>query len=449
MQTTWPSSDSAAKPKRRLTLARGDSPDMAAPWVGGVCSGLAHYLGISVVLVRLGAVALTALGGLGFFAYMALWLWTPTEKDIPFASGPVGAVPSQVPLQAPLPQVGVKRKNETTAGQLFIIGAVFLGIALAIFISAGFLRFNWRGVIWVALIFGGLFVTWMQVTRLQTSSTGTLVALAGLGVAMVLAGTYLLLGERSILPEMTFGVVVGLVTVAAIIVALAPLGIKVFRTLATSRTAQAREAERADIAAHLHDSVLQTLTLIRGAADDPSRVRALALTQERELRSWLYTGEVAPEVSTAQALRDQAANVEATYGVPIEVVAVGDVEPGGAELAAIAAAGEAMTNAVRHGSPPIAVFQEVRPKFLEIFIKDAGPGFDPLDIPEHRQGFRNSIKGRIERVGGTASVRLLPASDGSVGGTEIHIKVPRTMAPGTNGSRTGGTATFNNFDNRR
>ena len=413
---------------------------MAPPWVGGVCSGIAHYFGISVVPVRIATVVLTGVGGLGFFAYMALWLGTPTEQLQPDVSGEeTGA-----PLRAPLPSVGVERKRETTAGQLFIVGAVFLGIALAIFVSAAFFQFDWRGVIWVALIFGGLFVTWMQVTRLSSSNTGTLVALAALGVVMVLVGTYLLLGERELLPEMTFGVVAGLITLAVIIVTLAPLGVKLFRSLAASRSAQAREAERADIAAHLHDSVLQTLTLIRGAANDPSRVRALALTQERELRAWLYTGESAPEVSAAQALRHQAATVEATYGVPVEVVTVGDVQPGLSELAAIAAAGEAMTNAVRHGETPIAVFQETRPGRWEIFVKDAGPGFDPLSVPEHRHGFRNSIKGRVERVGGSVSVRLLPGANGVAGGTEIRIVVPRSatqanegLTPESGGSLTG------------
>ncbi len=402
---------------------------MAVPWVGGVCSGIAHYFRISVLPVRAVAVALTAMGGIGFFVYMTLWILVPTES-------PTSTGTKDDPYRSPLKNVGRNRSSESIAGQLFVIGSVFLSVALLILVVSTISQINWRVVLWITLIIAGLFLTWMQAPKLTSTRTWRVVSAMVLGVGLVVVGAFLLMGEYGLLRNLGFGAMVGGVTVVAIAVALIPLGIRMVRDLATSRANEARETERAEIGAHIHDSVLQTLTLIRGAADDPARVRALALTQERELRSWLYTGHTTPEVSIAQALTNQASAVETTYGIAIEVVTVGDAKPSAAELAAIAAAAEAMTNAARHGAPPITVFQEVRPRTLEIFVKDAGPGFDPSDIPSHRHGFRNSIKGRVERVGGTVFVRTLytevrigdedrvrqpvPAS-----GTEIHIAVPR------------------------
>lgn len=400
---------------------------MAAPWVGGVCSGVAHYFGISVVPVRIATVALTALGGLGFFIYMALWILTPTEPQAQYPTSPEESATGgqQAPYRAPLRQVGTKRTNQTTAGRLFLIGIVFLALALVLLVGGSLPYVNVPVVFWSALIILGLFLTWTQVPKLTTERTGSVIAFAALGVGMVLVGAFLILAEYELLPQVSLGLLVGFVTIAGIVVALLPLGLKTIRDLSASRASEARETERAEIAAHLHDSVLQTLTLIRGAADDPARVRALALTQERELRAWLYTGETTPEVSAAQALRNQASNIETTYGTPIEVVTVGDGVPGPSDLAAIAAAAEAMTNAVRHGKPPITVFQEVRGKTLEIFVKDAGEGFDTENIPANRHGFRNSIKGRVERVGGQVSVRILSTDGANGGGTEVEIKVPR------------------------
>ncbi len=161
-----------------------------------------------------------------------------------------------------------------------------------------------------------------------------------------------------------------------------------------------REAERADIAAHLHDSVLQALTLIRASAEDPARVRAIALTEERELRAWLYTGHAQAADSLDAAVTEAVVGVESRYGVPISVVVVGDMRPGPGELALVAALAEACQNAVRHGAPPVSVYVEVRPRAVEAFIKDNGEGFDPATIAADRHGVRDSIVGRMRRAGG-------------------------------------------------
>ena len=172
------------------------------------------------------------------------------------------------------------------------------------------------------------------------------------------------------------------------------------------------------MAAHLHDSVLQTLTLIRNNADNPSSVRALALGQERELRSWLYTGREEAADSLAEALREAISALETTFGVEVGVVTVSDIRPGPGELAMVAAASEAVSNAIRHARPPVSVYMEVGPRCSEIFVKDCGDGFDISAIPEDRHGVRNSIFGRMERAGGTAQIRHLAS------GTEVHLSVP-------------------------
>ena len=169
----------------------------------------------------------------------------------------------------------------------------------------------------------------------------------------------------------------------------------------------------------MHDSVLQTLTLIRSAASDPARVRALALAEERELRSWLYTGRTQANESLSQAIRNTVEQVESRHGIPVDVVAVGDTVPGPGELAMVAAIGEAVANAVRHGEPPVSVYVEVRPHVIEAFIKDSGSGFDLASIPSDRHGVRDSIIGRMERVGGKARIRMLQS------GTEVELSLPR------------------------
>ena len=159
-------------------------------------------------------------------------------------------------------------------------------------------------------------------------------------------------------------------------------------------------------------------TLDRLAATD--RVRAIALTEERELRAWLYTGHAQAADSLDAAVTEAVVGVESRYGVPISVVVVGDMRPGPGELALVAALAEACQNAVRHGAPPVSVYVEVRPQAVEAYIKDGGEGFDPATIAADRHGVRDSIVGRMRRAGGHATIRRLAR------GTEVALSVPRS-----------------------
>src|SRR5690606_16491171 len=160
--------------------------------------------------------------------------------------------------------------------------------------------------------------------------------------------------------------------------------------------------ERADVAAHLHDSVLQTLALIQKNAADPVMVARLARSQERDLRAWLFTSPVDAGESIAAALRVLSADIEDTWGIDVETVIVGDTPVVDALVPILHATREALTNAAKHADAPrIDVYAEVSPSAVEIFVKDRGVGFDPATVAEDRQGIRGSIVGRMERHGGT------------------------------------------------
>lgn len=187
-----------------------------------------------------------------------------------------------------------------------------------------------------------------------------------------------------------------------------------------ARAAAAREAERADIGRHLHDSVLQTLALIQRDADDPQKVTISARRQERELRDWLFGSTASSAPGFDEGLRRAAASVEERFEVSIDVVVVGDSQPSDSVSGLIAAAGEAMTNAARHaGVSEIDVYGESTGGSLSVYVRDRGTGFDPASVPADRRGVRNSILERVEGLGGEATVK---SSSGT--GTEWRMTVP-------------------------
>ncbi|WP_256970913.1 sensor histidine kinase, partial [Cellulomonas iranensis] len=219
--------------------------------------------------------------------------------------------------------------------------------------------------------------------------------------------------------------VAGLAVLLGVGLVLAPWWVRLVRELGDERAARAREAERADIAAHLHDSVLQTLALIRARADEPVEVARMARAQERELREWLYDDRHAPGTSLVAALRAVVAEVEDSRSGPsgeavaVDVVVVGDRVPEPDTLALLQATREALVNAVVHGRPPVSLYLEVGPELVEVFVRDRGDGFDLDAVGPDRFGVRESIMGRVRRRGGTARVSSSPER-----GTEVHLAMP-------------------------
>ena len=211
------------------------------------------------------------------------------------------------------------------------------------------------------------------------------------------------------------------VLVAAALI-LAPWWLRLVRGLSAERAERIRSQERAEVAAHLHDSVLQTLALMQRRVDDPRAVATLARRQERELRAWLNGDPPPGEGATLSAALERAAlEVEDAHGVAVDVVTVGDcpLDPQAEALAA--AAREAMLNAAKFAGDagPVSVYAEAAGDRVEVFVRDRGPGFDPAAVPDDRRGVRESIVGRMERHGGTAAIR----SDAA--GTEIELALER------------------------
>jgi signal transduction histidine kinase len=212
----------------------------------------------------------------------------------------------------------------------------------------------------------------------------------------------------------------------ALVLLLGPWWLRIARDLMLERQARARAEERADMAARVHDSVLQTLALIQRRSDDPAQVTQLARAQERELRSWLFEGRAPgsmPEVaSLAAGVRQIQQDVEARHGVPVEVVTVGDC-PLDEDLGALLeAAREAAVNAAKWSQASvISLYAEVTAEDVEVVVRDRGRGFDPAAVPGDRKGMAESIHGRMGRHGGTVAVQTAIGE-----GTKVSLKMPRS-----------------------
>jgi signal transduction histidine kinase len=242
--------------------------------------------------------------------------------------------------------------------------------------------------------------------------------IAGIGVLVSLRGGLALLA-----PMGGF-----LLVAAAIVVLLGPWWLRIARDLLFERQARARAEERADMAARVHDSVLQTLALIQRSADDPQTVVQLARAQERELRSWLFEGRAPGDTevtSFAEGIKEIQRDVEARHGVPVEVVTVGDCPLDEHLSALLAAAREATVNAAKwSGASVISLFAEVEPDKVEVAVRDRGSGFDLSAVPADRQGVAESIRGRMLRHGGKATVQSTLGE-----GTKVTLTMARGLAP--------------------
>ena len=383
---------------------------MPAPWMGGVCSGLAVHLGAPVLLLRFLIAALSVVG-VGVVVYQVLWVTVP--EDSPEATGSGTLSPGLVRLSE-------ERAAQVSRNRLIATGVAFL-VAAAVFVllnASG--TIDWRDLGAIIAIVSGITLVWSQSHNVSSWRSLRFIGAVFGGIVLLSLGVVMVASRDNPPIILLRGGLIGAALVAGVLFALVPMWLRTTKDLSQAQAQRVRESERADIAAHLHDSVLQALTLIRASAEDPARVRAIALTEERELRAWLYTGHAQAADSLEAAVTEAVVGVESRYGVPISVVVVGDMRPGPAELALVAALAEASQNAVRHGAPPVSVYVEVRGRVVEAFVKDHGEGFDPGLIADDRHGVRDSIVGRMRRVGGEASIRS------GARGTEISLRVPRS-----------------------
>lgn len=424
----------ATAPRARLPLRR----PARGRWFAGVAVGLAAHLDVPVGLVRFAFLLLVPVAGVGPALYVFWWLTVPTGD--PAAAAQDLRPTALTRLARRQHDVDPARRlplSTIVTGALLVVGAV----ALVAVRRGADLNVDW--LLPALVLLAGLGLAWSQLdhaprerwrTETGRPSVGVLRLLGGVVLAGV--GGLLLVGQLSgggVEPAAFVQAVVAAVAVlAGVALVLAPWWLRLVRELGDERAARARESERADIAAHLHDSVLQTLALIRARADDGAEVARMARAQERELREWMYDERPAPGTSLAAALKDVVAEVEDSRSGPtgdpvaIDAVVVGDMVPDADTEALVQAAREALVNAVVHGRPPVSLYLEVRPDAVEVFVRDRGDGFDVDAIGPDRFGVRESIMGRVRRRGGTAEVRSRSGR-----GTEVRLVVPVRTTPGT------------------
>jgi len=398
-------------------------------YVAGVCAGLAEHLGLNVRHVRLAFVIASIAGGAGVATYLFLWALTPQSRG-----GDLG--PGAKPVAAGRP-TNESLRNLVVGVGLLLVGGVLLAQQQGVNLRLGVL-------IPLLTVAGGAVLAWSQLDDAERGrwlvggGEGRRAGLVrlGIGIALAAIGVVALATQgRGFAGVWDVGIPAVAVLGGAALIA-APWGVRLWSDLRVEQAQRIRETERADIAAHLHDSVLQTLALIQRKADDPAEVTRLARAQERELRGWLYAGPRGSKASLASAVTEVAHEVEDVHGIPIELVITGDRPLDVAGTALVRALREALLNAVRHGSVPVSAYVEVGSELVEAFVRDHGPGFDMDAIPRDRLGVRESIVGRMTRHGGSASVRRLE------NGTEVSLSLPVTAAespavaqPDTEGTR--------------
>ena len=241
----------------------------------------------------------------------------------------------------------------------------------------------------------------------------------GGGVALVIVGVIVIVTGSGSWTLVWASVVASLAVLAGVGLVLAPWVLKFWREFQNERAGRIRETERAEIAAHLHDSVLQTLALIQKSANSPADVTRLARAQERELREWIYQDGTQSTGALVERVKAVCAEVEDLYGQAVEVVAVGDAELTERSHALVQAVREAVLNGARHGATTVSVYVEAGPQGVDVFVKDRGPGFEISAVPADRLGVRESVVGRMQRNGGSAEI--ISSADG----TEVRLHLPR------------------------
>ena len=428
--------------------------------IAGVCAGLARHLGWPLRMVRIGMVVAALAGGAGVAFYAWLWIMVPTADESAKRNARQPASPIAPAVSAPY-VAAYARPSTADASPAATAGTATAGAATApagavppdswrsrvpgmrygkeillgagLLLAAGILIARLLGVdvplgtlIPVAAILGGAAIAWMQldetrraglVDKTKADQAGGWARLAA-GLALVVAGVLVMVSGSGSWEQTWLALLSSVAVLGGVALVLLPWGLKFWRDLEAERAGRVRATERAEIAAHLHDSVLQTLALIQRRAGSETDVVRLARAQERELRGWLYRDPGKEAGQLSEGINAEAAEVEDSLGHAVEVVTVGDCAMSERHEALVQAAREAMLNAARHGGGAVSVYLEVTDDAAEVFVKDRGPGFDPDAVPADRLGVRESIVGRMDRHGGTATITSSPD------GTEVRLRLP-------------------------
>jgi signal transduction histidine kinase len=396
------------------------SPDSRV--LGGVCGGISEATGIDVTIVRIAFVLLSIASGVMVFVYAMAWFLIPMRGES-----------TNIWSRA----IGDKRG-------IRLVAAVCIPVLVVMQVVISTLHIAFVGFIgWPTVLAAGVFVLiWRNadapekafidadvVPLLGADSHGHgrrwLVVRVVVGMAIAAGGIIILVhGHNTVSALRPIGGAA--LVVAAAVVIFGPWWLGLVRDLIVERQARVRAEERAQMAAHVHDSVLQTLALIQRSADDPQGVVRLARSQERELRSWLFEGRLPGAIGEDATMLAEGVGllqrqVEADHGIAVQVVMVGDCELDDALRALLDAAKEATVNAAKwSGADQVSVYAEVEPDTVMLYVRDRGQGFDPDAVPEGRQGISQSIRARVARFGGAAVIRSAPGE-----GAEVQLSMPR------------------------
>ena len=401
-------SEAATRPRRATLLIRDSSDAVLA----GVAAAVARRIGVDAAFVRVGFAVLSFAGGAGAALYLLLWALSPQADRGDHRVGPPA------------------NHRRATAFGIQVFGLLVLFRSLGLWLGDPLVwplavaAFGWC-VLWGRSDDGGR-ARWSGLASRDRPleaflSGGGSVPRRLIGGALAISGLIALLAANLRLADVGVAVVAFMVAGAGFALLAGPAAWRLLQQVGEERRERVRSEERAEIGAHLHDSVLHTLALIQ-RSESPQEMATLARSQERELRSWLQGRTASGAAETVQSAIDAvAARVEANQHVAVDVVVVGDAVLDAQLTAAVAAVGEAATNAARHsGVGEIAVYVEVEPATITAYVRDEGRGFDPATVPGDRRGIADSIRGRIERHGGTVTI-----DSGAGDGTEVTMTMPR------------------------
>jgi signal transduction histidine kinase len=392
---------------------------------GGVAGGLSARVGIDANVLRLGFAVLSIGDGSGFAFYVLAWLVMTRQGETT--------------------SIGRRALSDR---RTMALALAFATVLVCVLLALGALGLAFAAtLIWpVSLGAAGLVIVWRTAAEDERTFLRQVVeqapvlglpgrarrrALVGrivIGVALVAVGLGGLVATRHTTAATLEAVASAAIVIVGFLVVFGPWWLALARDLGDERRQRVRTEERADMAAAIHDSVLQTLALIQRSSGDPREVTRLARAQERELRAWLF--EARPpgsfDASTVKTLSEGVAAVESeveeSHGVAVESVVVGDCGLTGPLRALLAAGREAAVNAAKwSGESTVSFYAEVEPTRVSLFVRDRGRGFDPGAVSEDRRGISDSIRVRMTRHGGTAIVRSAPGE-----GTEVELVMPRS-----------------------
>ena len=390
---------------------------------GGVAAGIAAKTGFSVTVIRVIFCVTALISGFGLAVYVLAWLFLPAVDQ-----------PATIATRALADLRGLALAAMTAS--MIVVALIIISI-----LGIGLLSsFSWP----VVLAASGMVLIWRNADPGEQSTlrdlaqpvldVGEVGTHSRLKLRIVVAGVMLIGGLATLISvrnarELLAPLGGVVLVIGAVVILLGPWWLRVARAAMVERQARVRAEERTEIAARVHDSVLQTLALIQRRADSPQQVIQLARAQERELRSWLFDGRAPGSMdglatTFTGGVRLIQQDVEAQHGVAVEAVTVGDCEIDDDLSALLAAAREATVNAAKwSGAKVVSLFSEVEPTEVSVFVRDRGCGFDPADVPGDRKGLAESVKARMARRGGSATVKSVLGE-----GTEVALTMRRVPA---------------------